>query len=321
MPQHRRQFIQNLGLVAAGAAIAPSAFGKDFFAKPAFEISLAEWSLHKALFAKKMTNLDFPAMARKEFGIGVVEYVNQFFKDKAKDTAYLNDLLQRCKDNGIRNHLIMVDGEGNLGELDATKRNQAIENHYKWVDAAKHLGCATIRVNAYGVGTKEEVAKAAVEGLSKLGEYAAKENINVIVENHGSWSSDGQWLAGVMKSVGKKNVGILPDFGNFCIKRGTGDLHNGKCLEEYDRYKGVQEFLPYAKGLSAKTYDFDAAGNCIETDYDRMMKIAKNGGFSGIIGIEYEGDKWSEIEGIKKTKELLERVGPKVGYQVKKASV
>ncbi len=315
MPQNRRQFVQHLATLTAGAAIAPHLLANTGFAKPTFEISLAEWSLHKALFGKKMTNLDFPETARKQFNIGAVEYVNQFFKDKAKDTAYLNQLLQRCKDNGIKNHLIMIDGEGGLGELDAAKRNKAVENHYQWVEAAKYLGCATIRVNAYGQGTPEEVAKAAVEGLGKLGEYAAKEKINVIVENHGSWSSNGQWLAGVMKQIGKKNVGILPDFGNFCIQR----TNNG-CSEEYDRYEGVQEFLPYAKGLSAKTYDFDEQGNCIETDYNRMLKIAKDGGFSGYVGIEYEGSKISEEEGIRKTKALLERVGPQVGYTVKRAT-
>lgn len=316
MPQNRRQFVQHMATLAAGVALGPRLMANTTFAKPSFEISLAEWSLHKPLFAKKMNNLDFPEVARKQYGIGIVEYVNQFFKDKAKDTAYLNQLLQRCKDNGVRNHLIMIDGEGGLGELDTAKRTQAIENHYKWVDAAKYLGCATIRVNAYGVGSREEVGKAAVEGLGKLGEYAAKEKINVIVENHGGWSSEGSWLAGVMKQVGKKNVGILPDFGNFCIKR-----EGNKCAEEYDRYKGVTEFLPYAKGLSAKTYNFDDQGNCVETDYNRMLKIALDGKWSGIIGIEYEGDKLSEEEGIKMTKQLLERVGPQVGYSVKKAAV
>src|SRR5215210_6219900 len=115
-----------------------------------FEISLAEWSFHKALFANKMTNLDFPVISKQQFDISAVEYVNQFFKDKAKDTSYLNELLKRCNDNGVKNHLIMCDGEGNLGDSDDAKRKQAVENHYKWVDAAKHLGCLTIRVNAFG---------------------------------------------------------------------------------------------------------------------------------------------------------------------------
>lgn len=316
MPVNRRQFMHGMATLAAGFAFAPRALAFNTtgsVAAPSFEISLAEWSLHRALFAKKMTNLDFPEMARKQFNIGIVEYVNQFFKDKAKDTAYLNELLQRCKDNGIRNHLIMVDGEGGMAELDAQKRQQAIENHYKWVDAAKYLGCTTIRVNAYGVGSAEEVQKAAVDGLSRLGEYGQKEGINIIVENHGGYSSNGQWLAGVMKAVNMKNVGTLPDFGNFCIKRTA----NG-CDEEYDRYKGVAELMPYAKGVSAKTYTFNENGNCVETDYHKMMNIVKATGFNGIVGIEYEGSAVSEEEGIRKTKALLEKVAKDIKYPVRK---
>lgn len=291
----------------AGATLLPDAFAESAAKKPFFDISLAEWSLHKALFAKKITNLDFPALAKNEFGISIVEYVNQFFKDKAQDKAYLDELLMRCKDNGVKNHLIMIDGEGGLGELDDTKRNQAVENHKKWVDCAKYLGCKTIRVNAYGNGTAEEVAKAAIDGLGRLGEFAQKTGINVIVENHGGYSSNGKWLTDVMKQVGKKNVGTLPDFGNFCIRR---NKDNGRiCDESYDRYQGTQELMVYAKGVSAKAYDFDEQGNCIETDYARMMKILKEARFRGIVGIEYEGSKVDEYEGIKKTKALLERVG------------
>lgn len=212
----------------------------------------------------------------------------------------------------------MIDGEGGLGDTDAQKREQAVENHYKWVDAAKHLGCTTIRVNAYGEGSREEVQKAAIEGLNKLAVYGEQANINIIVENHGGYSSDGQWLATVMKTVDKKNVGTLPDFGNFCVKRGGGDLHAGKCVEEYDRYKGVQEMMPFAKGVSAKTFEFDANGACIETDYTRMMKIIMASGFNGYIGIEYEGEKLSEEEGIRKTKALLEKVATTIGYDHKK---
>lgn len=307
MSINRRKFIQNAALLTAGFSLGTKVFSTPSMKADFFEISLAEWSLNKALFGKKMTNLDFPVVAKKQFGISVVEYVNQFFKDKAKDTTYLNELLKRCKDNGVRNHLIMIDGEGGLGDTDTAKRNQAVENHYKWVDAAKYLGCATIRVNAYGTGSREEVQKASIEGLSKLGEYAQKTGINVIVENHGGYSSDGQWLASVMKTINKKNVGTLPDFGNFCVRRGTGDLYQGECVEEYDRYKGVQEMMPFAKGVSAKTHDFDEKGNCVETDYARMMKIVKDAGFKGYAGIEYEGSKLSEEEGIRKTKALLER--------------
>ncbi|MDR6806479.1 sugar phosphate isomerase/epimerase [Dyadobacter sp. BE34] len=303
----RRDFLKKAG----ATALAASAF-TDLFAEPAakklwFDISLAEWSLHKELFAKKITNLDFPELAKKEFGISIVEYVNQFFKDKAEDKTYLAELLKRAKDNGVTNHLIMIDGEGGLGELDAAVRNKAVENHYKWVEAAKYLGCKTIRVNAFGKGSDEEIAKAAVEGLSKLGEFASKTGINVIVENHGGSSSNGKWLSGVMKQVNMKNVGTLPDFGNFCIKRSSTG-----CEESYDRYLGTQELMPFAKGVSAKTYDFDEKGNCIETDYAKILKVVKASGFKGIAGIEYEGSKLSEYDGIKATKALLERVGPTV---------
>lgn len=303
----RRDFLKKAGATALAATTLTDLLAESAAKKLWFDISLAEWSLHKELFAKKITNLDFPELARKEFGISIVEYVNQFFKDKAEDKTYLNELLKRCKDNGIKNNLIMIDGEGGLGELDAAVRNKAVENHYKWVEAAKYLGCKTIRVNAFGKGTNEEIAKAAVEGLGKLGEFASKTGINVIVENHGGSSSNGQWLSGVMKQVNMKNVGTLPDFGNFCIVR-----KDGGCAESYDRYQGTQELMPFAKGVSAKTYDFDEKGNCIETDYNKILKIVKDSGFKGIAGIEYEGSKLSEYDGIKTTKALLERVGPTI---------
>ncbi|MFT4033274.1 MAG: sugar phosphate isomerase/epimerase family protein [Siphonobacter sp.] len=306
MNQNRRSFLRNMGLIAASTIPASNLLAEAAFKKPFFEISIAEWSFHRTLFGKKMTNLDFPVRAKKEFGISTVEYVNQFFKDKAEDTAYLKELLQRCKDNGVKNHLIMCDGEGELGDKDDNKRKKAVENHYKWVEAAKFLGCKTIRVNAAGQGAAEEVMKNAIDGLGRLSEFAAKTGINVIVENHGGYSSNGQWLSSVMKGVNMKNCGTLPDFGNFCIKRVPG---SAECAEEYDRYKGTQELMPFAKGVSAKTYNFDAEGNCVETDYRRIMEIVKKSGFKGYVGIEYEGNKLSEDEGIRKTKELIERVG------------
>ena len=306
MQTNRRSFLKTTGLTTVAALVAPTLLADAAAKKPFFQISLAEWSLHKELFAKTITNLDFPAIAKKEFGISIVEYVNQFFKDKVNDTAYLNDLLTRCKDNGVSNHLIMIDGEGPLAETDVAKQSKAIDDHKKWVECARYLGCKTVRVNAYGdsKASPDDTAKAAVLGLSKLGEFAKPMGINIIVENHGGLTSNGQWLAGVMKTVNMKNVGTLPDFGNFCIKYGaTG------CEEKYDRYKGVAELMPFAKGASAKTYDFDEQGNCLETDYTKTLKIVKDSGFRGIIGIEYEGDKIGERDGIKRTKALLERVG------------
>ncbi|MFD1770205.1 TIM barrel protein [Sphingobacterium suaedae] len=287
----RRTFLKNFGLATAGLALAPSL---DVFAakKAWFDISLAEWSLHKTLFKGDLKNIDFPELAAKKFGIYGVEYVNQFFKDKAKETTYLKELNNRAKDNGVTNVLIMIDGEGNLGDEDAAKRKQAVENHYKWIDAAAFLGCKAIRVNAAGKGTPEQVKGQVVESLSTLADYGKKAKINVIVENHGGISSHGDWLSDVLKTVNKKNCGSLPDFGNFY---------------EYDRYQGVKDLMPFAKGVSAKTHDFDAQGNETQIDYERMMKIVKNAGFKGFVGIEYEGSTLSEVDGIIATKKLLER--------------
>jgi sugar phosphate isomerase/epimerase len=292
----RRDFLKNLGLTAAGVALMPSL---DLLAAPKnwFDISLAEWSLHKTLFKGDLKNIDFPELAAKKFGIYGVEYVNAFFKDKAQDMTYLKDLNNRAKDNGVRNVLIMIDGEGNLGDEDATKRKQAVENHYKWIDAASFLGCHAVRVNAAGKGTPEEVKKAVVESLSTLADYGKKSKISVIVENHGGISSHGDWLADTLKTVGKKNCGSLPDLGNFY---------------EYDRYQGVQDLMPYAKGVSAKSHDFDANGNETQIDYARMLKIVKDAKFKGYIGIEYEGSNISEEEGIFATKKLLERLRPTI---------
>jgi hydroxypyruvate isomerase len=279
---------------------------------PFFKISLAEWSLHKALQGAKMTNLDFPIRAKKEFGISAVEYVNQFFMDRAKDQVYLSELKKRCDDNGVTSVLIMCDNEGYLANTDSKERQRAIENHFKWVEAAQFLGCHSIRVNCFGEGKSEEVAKAGIDGLSKLSDFAKPFGVNVIVENHGGYSSNGQWLQRIMTEVNLSNCGTLPDFGNFCLRREKGDMWESPCIESYDRYKGVEEMMPFAKGVSAKAYDFDKQGNCVETDYARMLHIVKAAGYHGHIGIEYEGTKLSEEGGIKATKELLERTAKNI---------
>jgi len=297
----RRSFIKNLGMLGAAAGLS-NLLPFDVLAagakKEFFKISLAEWSFHKALFAGKMTNLDFPLRAKKEFGINIVEYVSPFFNKKESDPAYLKELLTITKNEGIQNHLIMVDGEGELGDLDAAKRSKAIENHYKWVDAAKTLGCLTVRVNAAGNGSEQDVKTAVVDGLGRLTEYAKKSKINIIVENHGGYSSDGKWLSDVMKQVNSPYCGTLPDFGNFRISADR----------QYDMYQGVKDLVPFAKGISAKTFKFDEHGNEPDIDYTRMFKIIHDAKFSGIVGIEWEGDGFSEEEGIKKTKALLEKV-------------
>ena len=301
----RRSFLKHLGAGALGLSIFPalactgrsegSSGGESKSDKKLFfDISLAQWSLHKTIFDGKLDNLDFSATAANTFGIHAVEYVNQFFKDKAKDTAYLTNLNQRAKDNGVKNVLIMIDGEGPLGSTVEKERLQAVENHYKWVEAAKFLDCHAIRVNAAGEGTPEEVKAAAIDGLGRLSEFAAQHGISVIVENHGGISSHGDWLSAVLQGVGKANCGSLPDFGNFY---------------EYDRYQGVKDLMPFAKGVSAKANVFDQKGDEVNIDYRKMLQIVKDAGYNGYIGIEYEGSELSEAEGIKATKRLLERVG------------
>lgn len=269
-----------------------------------FQISLAQWSMNKSFSGGKLDNLDFAAIAKNQFGLDGIEYVNQFFKDKAADSAYLAEMKKRADDNGVKSLLIMIDREGDLGGTVDAERLKAVENHYKWVDAAKYLGCHSIRVNAAGQGTAEEVAQAAVDGLGKLSEYAAKAGLNVIVENHGGYSSNGSWLAGVMSQVNMNNCGTLPDFGNFCIKRGEDG-----CDEMYDRYQGVTELMPFAKAVSAKTHDFDADGYETHTDYKKMLQIVKSAGYTGYIGVEYEGSELDEVTGIQKTIDLMKRVG------------
>lgn len=287
----RREFLGTLAAVAAGARVWP-------WRSQVFQISLAEWSLHKTLFAGKLTNLEFPVVARTTYAIDAVEYVNQFFKDKAEDAAYLRDLKSRADANGVKSLLIMCDGEGELGDPDPAARTRAVENHYRWVTAAKSLGCHSIRVNAQSRGSPDEQRRLAADGLRRLTEFAARHELNVIVENHGGLSSNGAWLAGVMKAVDHPRCGTLPDFGNFQVAEN----------DWYDRYKGVAELMPFAKAVSAKSHDFDAAGNETRTDYRRIMRIVLDAGYRGSVGIEYEGDRLSEEDGIRATKGLLERV-------------
>ncbi len=305
----RRNFLRTS--LATGAALGAASlwpanlisshlFADEATSELPFRISLAEWSLHKTLFAGKLDNLDFAKTAKEEFGIEGVEYVNQFFKDKAQDEKYLADLKQRAADHGVTSVLIMVDGEGNLGEATEEGRKQTVENHKKWVDAAKFLGCHSVRVNAGSSGTYEEQQKRASDGLRMLSEYAQPMGLNVIVENHGGLSSDGGWLAGTIKMVDMENCGTLPDFGNFYIDREAG--------KEYDRYKGVDELMPRAKAVSAKSHEFDAQGNEIHTDFEKMMGIVLKHGYHGWVGIEWEGGNPDEYEGIRLTKALLERI-------------
>jgi sugar phosphate isomerase/epimerase len=293
----RREFLGLSTTALAGTKLFGCSSGLNFFGgKNMYKISLAQWSLHRTLNSGDLDNLDFAKVTKNEFGIDAVEYVNQFFFDKKEN--YIKQMKQRADDEGVRSLLIMCDGEGRLGDPDEKERTKAIENHYKWVEAAKILGCHSIRVNAASDGTYDEQIKLAADGLSRLTEYGAQRSINVIVENHGGLSSNGLWLSTVIKKVNHQRCGTLPDFGNFRMSSNA----------TYDRYKGMKELMPFAKGVSAKSHEFDEQGNEIHSDFLKMMKIVKASGYSGYIGIEYEGSQLSEYEGIKATKKLLERV-------------
>ena len=279
-------------------SIMPSIFSCENKKVP-FKISLAEWSLHRMLFSGKLDHLDFCLFAKKQFDINAVEYVNSFFFDKAKDVGYLKEMKKRANDMGVSSLLIMCDNEGALGDPDEKARNKAVENHYKWMEAARYLGCHSIRVNARSEGNYIDQIALAADGLRKLTEYGEKIEINTIVENHGGLSSNGKWLVSVMNEVNHPMCGTLPDFGNFKIKDD----------EWYDRYLGVKELMPFAKAVSAKSHSFDNKGNEIHTDFIKMVNIVLSAGYDGHIGIEYEGSDLDEIDGILMTKNLLERVG------------
>jgi sugar phosphate isomerase/epimerase len=319
-------------LVSCNSAKKPSASADGQTteqATPDFQISLAQWSLHRTYFGGAINDwnefgrmlleapdsllqgdidpFNFPKVAAG-YGINCIELVNTFYYSKANDMAYWERFKKNCEEAGVTVGLIMCDALGNMGDSDPEARMAAVENHKPWVDVAAFLGAKTVRVNAAGEGTAEEVAASAVDGLKMLGAYGATKGINIVVENHGGYSSNAKWVAGVMDQVGMDNVGTLPDFGNFCVEMGPDG-----CINEYDKYLGMKELMPYAKGVSAKSRVFDADGNETESDFLRIMEIVKTSGFKGYVGIEYEGPDLSEDEGIKATKALLETVFAEIG--------
>lgn len=335
----RRHFLkagtQSVGAAALGLSASCKPAGSESSEEkgPLFQISLAEWSLHNALRAGELEHLDFPKYTKDNFGLMALEHSNHFFSQESDkfglqpmDRAYLLELRKRTDDLGMESLLIMCDRVGNLGDPDQQKRNTAVEGHYAWVEAAKLIGCHSIRVNAASDKklSRDEQASLCADGLSSLCDFARQHEVNVIVENHGGLSSDGAWLALVMEKTGRGNCGTLPDFGNFYIVHKGGDIEKyekakaafakgGTYIEnegglEYDRYQGLLDLMPYAMGVSAKSYDFDANGDETHTDFLKAMKIVKDSGYRGYIGIEYEGKVMSEPEGIRATQALLEKV-------------
>jgi len=310
----RRKFIKRSSLGALAITTAPYVVSamKDLNERPAMEmpkISLAQWSLHRTLEKGEIKAVDFAAIAKDTYGISAVEYVNQFYVDMATSAQFWAQMKARANDAGVQSLLIMVDNEGDLGDPNEIARHTAVKNHFKWIHAAKILGCHSIRINAFGKGSLEELEPALLDGLGQLAEYGAKEKINVLIENHGLHTSNASFITGIIEKVDNPFLGTLPDFGNWCLTAEWGSTASSKnCTDIYPQTKAIAEFLPYAKGVSAKSYDFDSEGNQTLIDYPKPMQLVKDSNFNGFIGIEYEGENLSVHEGIIATKALIEKV-------------
>ncbi len=307
--ENRRTFIKKTAL--ATTAITMPAFyacgNQSENVMP--KISLAQWSLNRAFFSKKLDPINFASIAKNNYDITAVEYVNQFYTDNASNEKFWDEMATRASDAGVQSLIMMVDEDEKLGDLDDGKRKKAVEDHYKWVNAAKLLGCHSVRVNAFGEGSLEELKSSLTDGLGQLTEYAAKEKINVILENHGLHTSNADFILDVIQAVNNPYLGTLPDFGNWCLSAEWGSTQTIKnCSDIYPPHEGLSKLLPYAKGVSAKSYVFDANGNDTVIDYPKLLGIVKKSDFDGHIGIEFEGKNMEEPAGIKATKALIERV-------------
>ena len=305
----RRSFIKKTALASAAissAAVFPatSLLSNTSLASVP-KISLAQWSLHRAFKNGSLKAEDFASITRNSFALDAVEYVNQFYIKNATNEVYWNQLRNRANNEGVKSLLMMVDDEGLLGDPNSVSRNKAVENHYKWIHAAKILGCHSIRVNAFGEGSETTLKASLIDGLGALAAYGAKEQINVLIENHGEHTSNAGYMVNIIKVVNNPYLGTLPDFGNWCLNKAWGSTHNNQCDKVYDPSQGVSEFLPYAKGVSAKSYEFNEAGYDTVIDYPSLLKLVKDFGYEGYIGIEYEGENLSEAAGITATKKLI----------------
>lgn len=304
----RRSFIKQAAASTATLSVMP--ISTPLFAQTStpLQISLAQWSLNRAFKAGELKALDFAAITRNTYELDAVEYVASFYQEQKNNPDFWANMLQRSDAEGIKNLLIMVDEEGDLGNPESNARSKAIENHYGWVDAAKAIGCHSIRVNAFGTGERTIIKAALVEGMGRLCEYGGQAGINILIENHGLYSSEADFIVDVIREVDSPFMGTLPDFGNWCTTEKWGGTRDDSCEHAYDMVEGVKAFMPYAKGVSAKSYDFDEGGGQPRIDYKNILKVVQDAGYHGYIGIEYEGDDLSEPDGIMATKKLIEKV-------------
>jgi sugar phosphate isomerase/epimerase len=306
----KRRFFLKRAAYGAAALSGTSLFAarmRDFKLSKELKISLAQWSLHRSFERGELDPVDFASITIEKYGLNAVEYVNGFYSKNASDESFWSAMKTRAVDAGVKNLLIMVDDEGNLGVANDAERKNAVENHYKWIHAAKILGCHSVRVNAFGDAERATYRNAIIDGMGRLADYAAKENINIIIENHGLFSSDADLIVDIIQQVNKPNFGSFPDFGNWCLSAKWGSTQIA-CEKAYDRFQGVSELLPYARAVSAKSYNFNENGEDRTIDYYKMLKIVKESGYQGYVGIEYEGTELNEHDGILATKTLMERV-------------
>lgn len=302
----RRNFLSVTLTAGIATSVLPSTNFIKFNSIQNLKISLAQWSLNKSIKTGKLPILDFAKKARS-FGIEGIEFVSGLYTrdtdilERISMNSLAKELIKRSDDYGIDNVLFMIDNQGDLASSNKNERLQAIDNHKKWIDLSAEIGCKTMRVNLNGEKDLNKWTKNSVKSLTALNKY--NENINVVVENHGGLSSSGKYLSNVMSKVKLENCGTLPDFGNFCMNGSPW----GNCTQMYDRYLGTEELMPYAHAVSAKSYDFDDQGNETSIDYKRMMDIVKKSGYQGYVGIEYEGNRLGEDDGIIATKKLLQK--------------
>ncbi len=281
----RRNFIEKSLVAGAAAAITPSVIGSELFGStPRLikdDISLAQWALVDEVKSGKWKTLDFAKIARNDFGLNGIEFVNTLFEVTTE--GYLKKLRKNADDNGVTMVLIMVDDEGDGCGATKEERNQFAINHRKWIDAAAYLGCKSIRTNCRGPenADKAEALKWAAESYNMLLEYAVPAKISVLIENHGGVSNDADWMVSLMKEVDNLYFGTYPDW--------------RRPADNFDNVDYLKKMLPFAGGMSYRNQP-------TEELTAKMIKLAKDSGYRGWYGIESSGR-----EEIKKGIELLKK--------------